>query len=149
MTLALDVFPVPALDEDTVTLLFCTPAAVPVTFTANVQEPPAASVAAARLTDEVPPAAVNAPPPQVPVKPFGVETANPAGSESVNETPVRGTVLTAGLLTVNVSVVDPFNGILAAPNALVIAGGLATVKLAVAVLPVPPLVEFAAPVVLV
>ena len=38
---------------------------------------------------------------------------------------------------------------LAAPNALVIDGGVATVKLAEAVLPVPPLVEVTFPVVLV
>ena len=41
----------------------------------------------------------------------------------------------------NVSEVVPFNGMLAAPNVLVMDGGEATVKLAVAVLPVPPLVE--------
>src|SRR6476659_8493623 len=38
---------------------------------------------------------------------------------------------------------------LAAPNALVIEGGVATVKLAEAVLPVPPFVELTAPLVLV
>ena len=43
----------------------------------------------------------------------------------------------------------PFNGMLAAPNALVIDGGEATVKLAEAVLPVPPFVELTFPVVLV
>ena len=41
------------------------------------------------------------------------------------------------------------NKMLAAPNALVIVGGVATVKLAEAVLPVPPLVEVTFPVVLV
>ena len=50
---------------------------------------------------------------------------------------------------VNVSEVVPFSGMLAAPNALVIDGGVATVKLAEAVLPVPPLVELTAPLVLV
>lgn len=50
---------------------------------------------------------------------------------------------------VNVSEVVPFKGICAAPNALVIDGGVATVKLAEAVLPVPPFVEVTAPVVLV
>ena len=50
---------------------------------------------------------------------------------------------------VNVSDVVPFSGMLAAPNALVIDGGEATVKLAEAVLPVPPLVELTAPLVLV
>src|SRR5262249_9788922 len=54
-----------------------------------------------------------------------------------------------GLLMLNVSDVVPFSGMLAAPKALLIDGGLATVKLAVAVLPVPPLVEVTAPVVLV
>ena len=48
---------------------------------------------------------------------------------------------------VNDSVVVPFNGIVAAPNAFVIVGGLATDKLAVAVLPVPPFVEVTLPVV--
>jgi hypothetical protein len=49
----------------------------------------------------------------------------------------------------NVREVVPFNGIVAAPNTFVIAGGLATVKFAVAVLPVPPLVELTVPVVFV
>src|ERR1051326_5495236 len=50
---------------------------------------------------------------------------------------------------VNVRLVVPFNGMLAAPKALAMDGGEATVKLAVAVLPVPPLVELTAPVVFV
>src|ERR1051326_7340805 len=50
---------------------------------------------------------------------------------------------------VNVNEVVPFSGICAAPNTLVIVGGVATVKFAVAVLPVPPLVEVTFPVVLV
>ena len=45
---------------------------------------------------------------------------------------------------VKVSEVVPFSGMLAAPKALVIVGGVATVKLAEAVLPVPPLVEVTA-----
>ena len=49
----------------------------------------------------------------------------------------------------NVSDVVPFSGIVAAPNALAIEGGEATVRLALAVLPVPPLVEVTAPVVFV
>jgi hypothetical protein len=50
---------------------------------------------------------------------------------------------------VNVNEVVPFNGMLAAPNALAIDGGEATVRSALAVLPVPPLVELTAPLVLV
>jgi len=57
--------------------------------------------------------------------------------------------LVLGFWMVNVSEVVPFSGMLAAPNALVIEGGVATVKLAEAVLPVPPLVEVTLPVVLV
>src|SRR6476659_10911904 len=50
---------------------------------------------------------------------------------------------------VKVSDVVPFSGMLAAPKALVIDGGEATVRLAEAVLPVPPFVEVTLPVVLV
>src|SRR5260221_167751 len=49
---------------------------------------------------------------------------------------------------VKVSEVEPFSGMLAAPNALMMTGGVATLRLAVAVLPVPPLVEVTLPVVL-
>src|SRR5437899_5277980 len=48
-----------------------------------------------------------------------------------------------------VSDVVPFSGMLAAPKALVMLGAVATVRLAVAVLPVPPLVEVTLPVVFV
>jgi hypothetical protein len=50
---------------------------------------------------------------------------------------------------VNVSEVVPFSGMVAAPKTFVIEGGVATVKFAVAALPVPPLVELTFPVVLV
>src|ERR1051325_210087 len=50
---------------------------------------------------------------------------------------------------VNVRLVVPFNGMLAAPNVLVMDGGEATISVAVLlVAPVPPLVELTAPVVL-
>jgi len=45
---------------------------------------------------------------------------------------------------VNVRVVVPFNEILGAPNALAIAGGATTIRLAVAVRPVPPSFEVTA-----
>ena len=48
-----------------------------------------------------------------------------------------------------VMLVVPFSGTLVAPNAFVILGGVATVSPALAVLPVPPLVELTFPVVLV
>jgi hypothetical protein len=52
-------------------------------------------------------------------------------------------------VAVKVNEVDPFSGIEAAPKTLTIAGGVATVRFAVAVLPVPPLVEVTLPVVFV
>ena len=108
-----------------------------------------ARVAPERLTLPEPATAVIVPPPQVPVRPFGVATTRPAGRVSVNATPVSEIV--------GVRIVDgkasarcvPFSGMLAAPNDLVIVGGVATVRFAVAVLPVPPLVEVTLPVVLV
>ena len=54
-----------------------------------------------------------------------------------------------GLLSVKVNEVLAPTKMLDAPKALVIVGGVATVRLAVAVLPVPPLVEVTLPVVLV
>lgn len=50
---------------------------------------------------------------------------------------------------VNVMLVVPFSGMVVAPNDFVMLGALATVSPALAVLPVPPLVELTFPVVLV
>jgi hypothetical protein len=145
ITLAFEVFPA----EVTATLLFCTPAAIPSTFTVNVQDPLTASVAPARLTEEEPTTAVMAPPPHDPVRPLGAETCSPAGKASVNAMPVRGMVFNTGLLIVNANVVEPASAILGVPNTLVMTGGLATDKFAVPVFPVPPLVEVTELVVLV
>ena len=94
------------------------------------------------------PATAVAVPPQVLFKALGVATTRPAGRLSVKAIPVSASVV-LGFWIVNVSEVVPFSGMLATPNALVIDGGVATVKLAEAVLPVPPLVEVTFPVVLV
>jgi hypothetical protein len=145
VTDAFEVFPAPAVVELTVTLLFFTPLAAPVTFTLNVQPALAANVAPARLTLPDPAKAVIVPPPQVPVNPFGVATAKPAGSESVNATPVNVDV-EFGLFTTNVSEVEPFSATLAAPNVFAIDGGDATEMFADAVFPAPPFVEDTAPV---
>jgi hypothetical protein len=77
-----------------------------------------------------------------------VATTSPAGNVSVNATPVSDTVFAAGLVIVNVRLVVPFSGIVAAPNAFVIAGGATTITLAEAVFPFPPSVELTAVVVL-
>src|SRR6266700_2434964 len=147
VTLAFEVLPVPPSVEVTCTLLFFAPAVVPVTFTDNVQEVLMAKVPADKLTVPDPATAV-AVPPQVLVSPLGVATTKPASRLSVKATPVNPMVLIAGLVMVKVKLVEPFSGIVAAPKALVIVGGVATVMLADAVFPVPPLVEITFPVVL-
>jgi hypothetical protein len=145
--LALDVLPAPPSVEITLTLLFLTPGVVPWTFTDTVQLALAAKVPAERLMLPDPAVAV-AVPPQVLFKALGVATTKPSGKLSVKAIPVRAR-LVFGLVILKVSEVVPFSGICAAPNALVIAGGVATVRLAEAVLPVPPFVEVTFPVVFV
>jgi len=129
----------PSVDVTAPEVLFCVPAAIPVTFTENVQELLAAIVPPLRLITLVPAVAVIVPAPQEPVRPFGVETTRPAGSVSLNATPVSGTVLE--LVIVKLRLVDPFSGMLAAPKAFAIVGGPTTVMEALDVLPVPPSVE--------
>jgi len=126
--------------EVTVTLLVCNPAEVSVIFTDNMHVAPVASAAADRLTEVLPGVAV-AVPLQVVVKPLDDDTTIPSGKLSVKATPARATVLAAGLVRVNVREVDPFSGILAAPNTLAMVGGAATYKVAEAVPPVPPSFE--------
>jgi len=145
---ALEVLPGPLSVAVTWTLLLSTPAIVPVTFTLNVQEAAPARVAPERLTADEPAAAVMVPPPHEPVRPFGVETTSPAGRLSVNAMPVKEDEA-FGLLMVKLSEVLPFRRMVAAPKDLVMVGGVATLRFAVAVLPVPPLVELTLPVVLV
>jgi hypothetical protein len=134
--LAVPVLPVPPFVEVTVTELFCTPRVVPVTFTANVQLAPPASVAPVRLTVEDPGIAEIVPL-QVAASPFGVETTNPDGMESVRAMPVRETAF--GLLMVKLRTAVPPTGIVGTLKAFPIEGGSTTVRVAVLeVLPVPP-----------
>ena len=137
---AVDVLPAPPSVEVICTLLFFTPAAVPTTFADSVQALLAANVAADKLMEVAPATAVTVPPQEL-VRPFGVETASPAGKLSVNATPVRGIVLAAGLVMVKLSEVVPLSGILDVPKDLAIVGAVATDTVAVAVLPLPPLIE--------
>jgi hypothetical protein len=143
-----EVFPVPPSVEVTVTLLLFTPAVVPVTFTLKVHCVLVARLAPLRAMEPAPETAVIVPPPQEPVSPLGLATVRPAGRVSVNPTPPK-VMLPGGLAIVNVSEVDPPTGMVAAPKPLVMLGGDATVRLAVAVAPVPPLVEVTLPVVFV
>lgn len=86
--------PVPPSVEVTLpVVLFLVPAVLPVTFTENVQEEDAAMVPPDKLTVPEPAVAVIVPLPQVPVRPLGVETTRPAGSVSLNATPLREVVV--------------------------------------------------------
>ena len=86
VTLALDVFPVPAVVALTVTLLFLTPAVVPLTFADTVHDVPGARLAPLRLTDEEPFTAV-AVPVQVLFRLLGVATIRPDGKLSEKAIP--------------------------------------------------------------
>jgi hypothetical protein len=144
---ALAVLPVPPSIEVTLTLLFLAPAVVPVTFRLKLQDAPAPSVPPDKLTEDDPARAVPAPV-QVVVSALGVATTSPAGRLSVKATPVSAIAFSAVFETVKLKLVLPFRGMLAAPKLLVMLGGVPTVRLAVAVLPVPPLFDDTAPVVL-
>jgi hypothetical protein len=149
-TLAEAVLPAPPSVELTApVVLFFVPAVVPVTFTENVHEAAAASVPPARLAEPDPAVAVMVPLPQVPERPLGVAITTPAGRVSVKATPLSDAP-GLGLVMVKLRLVLPPTTKLAAPNDLLMVGGLtaATVTLAEAVLPVPPSVEPTAPVVL-
>jgi hypothetical protein len=86
--------PVPPSTEVTFpVVLFLVPAVVPVTFTANVHEVDDARAAPVKLITFVACVAVIVPPPHDPVRPFGVETTNPAGNVSLKPTPVSVAVV--------------------------------------------------------
>jgi len=123
------------------------PAVVPVTFTLMEHEPLDASVPPVKLM-VLEPAVSDTVPVHVVLAPLGVDTTKPPGRLSVKATPVSAK-LEFGLLMLNVKLVEPFSGIVAAPKALLMVGGVATVRVAVLLVPpVPPLVELTLPVVL-
>jgi hypothetical protein len=120
---AIAVLPGPPLVELTLVELFCTPALVPATLTENMHEALPARVAPDKLIVPEPAVAVIVPAPHDPLRPLGVATSSPLGSVSVKATPVSDTVV-LGLVMVNVRVVVPLSGIVAAPKLFVIDGGL-------------------------
>ncbi|HKV41952.1 MAG TPA: hypothetical protein VJX67_22300 [Blastocatellia bacterium] len=122
-------------------VLFQTPVAAPTTGTPNEHVPDPARVPAVKLI--VLGAVVEIVPPQVAVGPE-VATVIPAGSVSVNAIPVNDRDV-FGFDTVNVKVVPAPWRMLDAPNALLSVGGVATVSVADAVFPVPPLADVTAP----
>jgi hypothetical protein len=140
-TLADAVAPVPpSVDVTAEVTLFWAPAVVPVTLTEKVQLTPAANTAPERLSELAPAVAVMVPPPQDPVSPLGVEIKRPEGRVSVK--PIPCSVVAALLFNrVKLREVELPTAMLAAPNDLLMVGGDTTVRLALAVFPVPPLVE--------
>jgi hypothetical protein len=133
----------PFVDDAAPVVLVSNPAAVPVTLSDTRQLPPTATAPPFRLTALAPWAAVTVPP-QLFVNPFGVEMISPAGNVSANATPASATVLAAGFVTVKLNDVVPFTGMLAAPKDSPSDGGATTIRLAVAVLPVPAFDEVTA-----
>src|SRR5262249_3865187 len=119
---------------------FFAPTVVPVTLIVIVHEPLAAIVPPLSDTVPLPAVAVIVPAPHVPVSPFGVATTNPAGSVSVNDTPVTPDAA-LGFVIVNVNTVVPLSNSVLAPNTLLIVTVLTTDTFALPVLPAPALVE--------
>jgi hypothetical protein len=134
--------PSPFVEVTAPVVLVATPAVLSVTLPVMVQLAPVLIVLAFKVKVLEVTAPPVSPPEQVVVR--AVETVMPAGKGSLTVTPVRATVLAAGLVMVMVIVEVPFTGMPAAlePKALVMVGGATTVKVAVLdVPPVPSLVE--------
>src|SRR5271165_843395 len=112
----------PSLEVTTLVVLFLTPSVAPLTVTEKLHDALVARAAPDRLTFTDPAVAVIVPPPQLPVRPLGVDTLSPAGKESVNPTPVN-MVLAFGFERLKVNVELPFSGMVDAPKALPIVGG--------------------------
>lgn len=147
----------PSTDEIAPVVLIFIPPVVPVTFNEMVHELNGMA-GRARLTGPeamtplmrvrvVSPEVGSKVPPQVFTTPGVAATCSPKGRLSVKLIPVRITS-GFGLVRVKVRVVDPLSRIVESPNALAIVGGLATVRLALAVVPGPLSVEVTTPVVL-
>lgn len=98
-----------------------------VTLTLSVQPPASGIVPPVKLTVVLPGVAVAVPPQLVPSA-GDAATVIPVGRASTNATPVCGTVLTAGLVMVNVRLVVPFTGTAGTPKALAITAGATTTR---------------------
>ena len=79
----------PSFDVTLPVVLSFIPGETPMTLTLKVHDALCASVAPDRVTVLPPAAAVIAPPPQVPLCPFGWGMASPAGRVSIKPMPVR------------------------------------------------------------
>jgi hypothetical protein len=127
----------PSVEVTLPVTLFWVPGIVLATLTEKVHDPLAASDAPERLITFVFGVAVIVPPPQLPDRPLlGLVITSPAGNVSLNPIPVI-VFDEFGLVIVKLSEVAAPSGMLAAPNALLIVGGVSTVTDAADVLPVP------------
>jgi len=117
------------------------------TFTEAVQVPPTAMVPPLKLRVVALAAGAHVGPPQPLVVAPGVEaTTRLVGRGSVTPTPVRLTVLPAGLVMVSVRTEFTPVATLVGLKDFAIVGGSSTAIVAVAVVPLPPLVELTLPV---
>src|SRR5262249_39050686 len=149
LMLAAAVVPVPPLVALTAPLvLFLTPVLVPVTVTWNAQLLFAAMLPPVRLMTPVAAMVVTVPPLPQALGSVPPATPRPLGRVSLTLTPVSPTLVFV-LVIVKVSDVVPAITIDAAPNAFAMLGGATTVRLAIAVVPVPPLAALTVPVVFV
>ena len=137
--LAVPVLPVPATVSLALTLLLFTPAVVPCTVTETVHDAPGARLELESATEDDPSAAVAVPVHVVLGFP-GVATTKPAGRLSVKVIPLSVWFWLV-LLTVKVRLVVPFSGIVDAPKLFTMCGGLMTLTVSDAVLPLPASVE--------
>jgi len=136
----------PSVEVIAPVVLALTPRIVPVTLIATVQEAPGVSEAPDKLMAP-PPELAEGVPEQVLLNPLGLATTTPDGKES--EKAMLFSVTTElGLLMLKVRLVLPPTGMSEAPKALLMVAGSPTFTVAEAVLPVPPLVELTAPLVL-
>lgn len=118
-----------------------TPAAAPTMVIVIVPDEPAAIVPAVKVIEPAPGAAFIVPPVPLLVAPDGLATFNPAGSGSVNATPVSA-IVGFGFEIVNVIDAVPPSGMVGAPNAIDTAGGASTVSVVLAFVAwCPPFVE--------
>src|SRR5258708_35633838 len=135
----------PSVEVIAPVVLAASPGTVPFTSTLRVHDRLCATVPPLRLITPVPATAVTLPLQVLLTLGVGATTNVPVldGSVSLKATLVRSpAAVVFGLLMVKVTVAIPFSGMLTEGlNALLMVGGATTVMLAIAVLPVPPLLE--------
>lgn len=147
VTVAVAVLPVPPSVEETLpVMLTLVPAVVPLTATWTLQANVNPGMLPPVREMELEPVTAVRVPLQVLIKPLGVATTRPAGRVSVKAKPVCDP---KPMPMVKLRLVEPFRAMAAAPKDLKMLGeGDPTIRVAVAVLPMPPSVEETLPVML-